>query len=300
MRRCWGRNIRALLSKAALFAVLVAVSAAATDPLADLKTGAAALEQKKYAAAIAALQPLAKRLPKIADYISFFLASAQVESGDYASAPKVLDQVFKTVPPSPLAPKAALLAARAFSQNDDPKSALDVLKKNYSTLPQPAGDLAMALAFSAANDLASATSYHQRVYYGFPVSPEAAQSEAELTKLGAKSATPAAMFGRAMKLMEAKQYAKARGELITVAPLLGGAEKDIARVRIGVADYNAKETPRAHTTLSTLEVATPEADAERLHYLLLCAQRLKNQEVVSALLEKLSRLNPHSKWRLES
>ena len=57
---------------------------------------------------------------------------------------------------------------------------------------------------------------------------------------------------------------------------------------------------RAHGALTSLEVTTPEADAERLHYLLLCAQRLKNQDEVNAVLEKLGRLYPNSKWRLES
>jgi soluble lytic murein transglycosylase len=100
--------------------------------------------------------------------------------------------------------------------------------------------------------------------------------------------------------MDAKQYSKARTELESLVPQLGGAEKDLARVRIAVADYNAKETPRAHTALASLEVSTPEADAERLHYLLLCAQRLKNQDEVNSVLEKLGRLYPNSKWRLES
>src|ERR1700722_4856969 len=111
---------------------------------------------------------------------------------------------------------------------------------------------------------------------------------------------PNAMLGRAVKLMEAKQYAKARTELEALVPQLGGEEKDLARVRISVADYNAKETPRAHSALAALEVSTPEADAERLHYLLLCAQRLKNQDEVNGVLEKLGRLYPNSKWRLES
>ncbi len=279
---------------------------AATDPLADLKAGAAALDAKKYASAVALLEPIVKKLPKIADYTAFFLASAKVESGDYAAVPKTLEPVFKMTPVSPLAPRAVLLLARSFSLAGDTKGALDTLRKNYSTLPQPAGDLAMALAFTAAGDSTGAVIYHQRVYYGFPMSAEAAQSEAALAKLRGElgdqypPAMPNAMLGRAVKLMEGKQYAKARAELETLEPQLGGAEKDFARVRIGVADYNLKETPRAHSALASMEVATPEADAERLHYLLLCAQRLKNQDEVNGVLEKLGRLYPNSKSRLES
>jgi soluble lytic murein transglycosylase len=278
----------------------------ATDPLADLKAGATALDAKKYPAAIATLEPLVKRLPKIGDYVAFFIASARLESEDYATVAKTLEPVFKMTPVSPLAPRAVLLAARAYGQTGDAKAALDILRKNYSTLPQPAGDLAMAQAFAAAGDQVSAVVYHQRVYYGYPVTPEAAQSDAELKKfrdtLGEKypPAMPNAMLGRAMKLMEAKQYAKARAELASLVPQLGGAEKDLARVRISVADYNLRDTARAHAALASLEVSTPEADAERLHYLLLCAQRLKNQDEVHGTLERLGRLYPNSKWRLES
>jgi peptidoglycan lytic transglycosylase len=289
-----------------LFAAMALTCGSATDPLTDLKTGASALEAKKYAAAIAVLEPAAKRLPKIADYPGFFIASAKLETGDYGGVAKALDPVFKMTPVSPLAARAVLLLVRADVLAGDAKAAIETLKKNYSTLPQPAGDLAMALAFAAAGDSINAAVYHQRVYYGFPVSAEAAQSDAALTRLRAElgeqypPAMPHAMLGRAVKLMDAKQYAKARTELEGLVPQLGGEEKDLARVRISVADYNAKETPRAHSALAALEISTPEADAERLHYLLLCAQRLKNQDEVNGILEKLARLYPNSKWRLES
>src|SRR5258708_3894860 len=79
---------------------------AATDPLADLKAGAAAIDAKHYAAAIATLQPLGKRLPKIADYAAWFLASAQFETKNFADAVKSAEAVWSNVPPSPLAARA--------------------------------------------------------------------------------------------------------------------------------------------------------------------------------------------------
>src|SRR5580704_8643964 len=92
MRRCWGRNIRGHLYKTSITAIVFAATCgSATDPLADLKAGAAALDAKKYPAAIAALEPTVKRLPKIGDYLAFFLASARFESGDYAAVPETLE-----------------------------------------------------------------------------------------------------------------------------------------------------------------------------------------------------------------
>jgi soluble lytic murein transglycosylase len=210
------------------------------------------------------------------------------------------------VPASPLGPRAVLLAARAHVQNAEPTKALEVLRKHYDRLPQPQGDLAMARAFVAAGDSVSAAASYQRVVYNFPLSTEAPAAEAESEKLrvslGEKypPAMPNAMLGRALKLLESGRAAQARKELEALAPKLGGVERDIARVRIGVAQYTAKDTLRAHAYLSALKVESPEADAERLHYLLLASRRLKNQDDVNAALNRLARLYPNSKWRMEA
>src|SRR5260370_22614456 len=184
MRRCWDLPIQVHLSKTSLaamvFAAMAATCGSATDPLADLNAGAAALDAKNYPAAIAALEPTVKRLPKIADYTAFFLASAKFASEDYAAVPKTLEPVYKMTPVSPLAARSVLLAARAYGQGGDAKAALELLRKNYATLPQPSGDLAMATAFAAADDPISAAIYHQRVYFGNPVTPEARQADGEL------------------------------------------------------------------------------------------------------------------------
>jgi len=122
------------------------------------------------------------------------------------------------------------------------------------------------------------------------------------TSLGEKypPTMPNVMLGRALKLLEAGRSTQARRELEELAPKLGGAERDLARVRIGVAQYTAKDTLRAHTYLAALKVESPDADAERLHYLLLASRRLKNQDDVNTALTRLARLYPNSKWRLEA
>jgi soluble lytic murein transglycosylase len=111
---------------------------------------------------------------------------------------------------------------------------------------------------------------------------------------------PDAMLGRALKLLASGNWARAKRELESIAPKLGGAERDLAKVRIGVADYEAKQTLEAQRYLRELEVASPDADAERISYLSRCARRLKNHEEVQAALDKLARLYPQSKWRLEA
>ena len=63
-----------------------------------------------------------------------------------AAVPATLDTVFKQSPASPLVPRSVLLAANALTQNNDPNGALELLRKYYSVISQPKGDLAMAAA----------------------------------------------------------------------------------------------------------------------------------------------------------
>src|ERR1700722_9045679 len=113
MPHCWARLIRVRSLKFGLAASAIGVVAfvclAAGDPMAELKAGASALDAKQYAAAVMTLTPLVKRIPKLADYAAFLLASAQFESQNYAAVPKTLDAVWKQAPGSPLVQRALLL-----------------------------------------------------------------------------------------------------------------------------------------------------------------------------------------------
>jgi soluble lytic murein transglycosylase len=310
MRHSWGRVTRARWLKFGLAAALIAIvamsRAASTDPLADLKAGATALDAKRYPAAIATLAPLVKRIPKLADYAAWLLASAQFESENYSAVPKTLEAVWKQSPVSPMVARSVLLAARAYLQSGGAKDAVELLRKNYAALPQPQGDLAMAAAFAGAGDPVSAAIYNQRVYYTYPTSGEAAQADAESARLRAQlgdnypPAMPNAMLGRALKLISSGNAARGRKELETIIPQLGGTERDVARVRIGVAEYESKDNVAAEKYLGSLEGLSPEADAERLCYLSLTARRLKNQEEVHASLNQLARSYPTSSWRLQA
>jgi len=324
MRNCWVHSIRVRWFKSAalnhaLAAAALAVgcvwASAAPDPLADLKAGVEAYEAKHYPAAIGALGPLAKRLPQLADYAEWFLASAQFDAKEFARVPQTLEPVWKHTPASPLAGRAVLLAAKSDLQADDKapgakteaaEAALNLLRTNYAMLPQPQGDLSVAAAFEATGDQVSAAIYDQRVLYGFPLSTEAAQAAEEIVHLhaalGADYPPPLAgsMLGRALKLIEAGQNARGRKELVDLVPQLAGADRDLARVRIGAADYNANQTVAAQRYLESLEIDSAQAAAERLYYLMACAQRLNNQEKAAEWLDRLGQLYPNSKWRLEA
>jgi len=277
-----------------------------TGSLALLTAGVVSTENHRSAEALTTLRGLAKKLPPLADYANFATASAEADNGNYEDAVKSATPVWNFSPKSPLATKAILLAAKAHADNGSPKQALALLQQHYASLPQPQADMALAKSFEAANDPVRAVVYYQRVYYGFPGSNEAALAETSAGRLRPSlgenypPSMPQTMLNRAFKLLDNKQASKARSELETLIPLLSGPEKELARVRLGVADYVAKDNAAAFRYLKGLDLQTPEADAERLYYLLATARRQKNLEEVSAALASLNRKYPQSRWRLEA
>lgn len=288
-----------------LAAALLAASAFGAPP-ASLKLGVASLERKQWPQAIRQLRGARAAVPQLRDYVAFWLATAQMESGNAAAAIEELAPFWNAAPASPHLPAAALLASRAYRQIGTPAEAVAVLRRYYAHLPQPAGDLALAASYEAASDLPSAAAYYQRVYYAYPSAAEAAKAAAELPRLKAAlggsypPVTAGMMMERAERWMHAGEYQRARAEYEAMIPFTAGASRDQARVRVGAAQYHARATERALEYLRSLEVASPEADAERWHYLAECARRLDREWAMQDALNQLRGRHPQSLWRLKA
>jgi soluble lytic murein transglycosylase len=261
---------------------------------------------RQYEPAIAHLEAARKRLPKLADYASFWLASARVEAKQFDDAVRDAAGVSRYSPSSPLAPRAVLIAGRALLEKGDPSEALRLLTAEGAKLQQPGGDMLLAKAHEAAGNLPAAAAAYQRVFYRDLFSPEAAEAEQELQRLKTTladnypPAMPQAMLTRAARLLDAGDYARARQEFEALIPQLGGSERELAYVRAGVARYMGRETNAAFDYLAGLQISSPEADSERLHYLLGCARRLDRREEVNRILETLGAKYPKSPWRLQA
>jgi soluble lytic murein transglycosylase len=273
--------------------------------LALLALGAEAVDSGQYAEAAYHLKKIGKRLPKLEDYVAWWLGLAQFNLTDYPASWATLAEVWSAPAKSPVASRAVIVAARAYTQAGQPRQGLDLLRQHYDRLPQPEGDFALAATFEALGDSVNAAVYHQRVYFSYPLAPQATQSGVALDalrkQLGANypPELPQAMLGRALQLFEKKQFARAQAEFRALVPRLAGAERDLARVRIGSADYAARRYAAAIQYLKPLELAGEE-DAERLRTLSLSARRLNRLEEADAALAELNRKYPQSKWRMEA
>ncbi len=274
--------------------------------LTSLASGVKNLERKDPQHAEQPLDLARKFLPELKDYTSFYLGQAQFQKGDFGAAAHTLEAVWTLEPPSPLTSRAVLLAAQAKLQDGDPAGAEKLVRKYWTHLQRPQADLVLAMAADAAQDGRAAALAYQRIYYQFPTSPEAAQAEAVLGRLRTSlgSAFPVVdaktVLTRAQKLVDGGDTARAKRDLSALISGAGGADRELAQVRLGAADYFAKSDAAAYRYLKSLHVSSSDADAERLYYLANCARRLDRNDEMLELVRELNEEHPGSVWRREA
>lgn len=264
------------------------------------------LDRKNFAAAVEYASSAASKAPLLRDYAEYVRAQAEYALKNYGDVGESARRVFEHVPPSPLVGAAAAVAVRADLDGDRPKQALALITKYLDVVPQPEANLLLARCYEANGDFSKAADYFQRVYYEYPVAKEAADAADALVALKNKMgdafphATPPMLIGRAQRLFDAKNPAAARLELAAAIPQLTGGEQDLARVRLGVADFLANHVSDAFLYLSSLKVTDEAADAERISYLIRCARKPDRHADVRTFLMQLEQLHPTSKWRLDA
>lgn len=278
--------------------------------LAQLGKGITAYNAHDLAGAIAALHGVAVAQPHIADYAVYYLASAEEQTGDSASAVEELNRYrANPVSASPLAGKITVVQARALLDQRQPASntkALEILQADYKLLPQPDGDFAMALAYEAQSEPQQAALAYERVFYSYPNTDLAAQAWTALDRLrpplGADFPKPTArqQLERCQKWLDAREYSKARAEYEQLAKSLDDRARDEAKVGIGAAEYLSGDTNASFRYLKSLHVARSEADAARLYYLTEASRKMGDDAEMMDAIKQLGDHYAQSVWRLKA
>ncbi len=291
--------------RAAVEAYASAHSRDANGALARLALGVGSFEQKDYAGAMTALKDLAPRLPRIADYPAYYLAAAQVELKSTDGVAQELAAVHAGELRSPLAGRAWLAEARAI-QSAQPGEAVRILREHYAELPQPDGDMTLADAYQAAGDPSHAVDFYQRVYYQYVSGDAGLRAAAALVTLkdamGAQYPAPlgAQLLQRAGRLLETRQFDKARAEYQSAADQTTGLNHEQALVRLGQVDYLAGKTAEACAYWKGLETGPMEAGAERLFDVEECSRHAGDETSMMQAVDRLAQDYPQSPWRLKA
>ena len=248
----------------------------------------------------------AAAFPLLKDYGRFLEGSALFEANDHAGAIEALKGVIDSKPESPFLRQAVMEAANSHLALGQAREAVALLRAHFSALPDGGGNLLLAQASEALGDRIAAAVYYQNAFYLYPERPEAELARVELDRLRNELAdsypppTAQTLLARALRLLELGDAKAARAELEAVLPQLAGKELDLARVRIGVADFRLRNNRPALEHLRSFTVSDPEADAERLFHIHAAARRLKLDDEAAAAVDQLAARYPRSSWRLQA
>ena len=114
---------------------------------AHLALGAVAFDQKDYPSAVFHMNAAQARLPKLPDYPAYYAASAHAQAKGVSANAGIVCVVETSAVPSPLAPRAVLLEAKALVETGASAEAVRRLRERYVELPQPEADLGLATAY---------------------------------------------------------------------------------------------------------------------------------------------------------
>ncbi len=233
-------------------------------------------------------------LPQLSDYSDWMIAAAADLGNDPGAALAAAERGLGVVG-TPLETRLVLLALKSARSLSQGAKIRDLLARHRRALTPAQQEYFAAEADGVEGNLAAAQQKCARVYLEFPRAPEA-QKCSEF--VDPRSFSAEALAGRAFRLLEAGDAAGAKAALSALLPRLEGERRELAQVRLGVAEYRLRSA-LAMSVLERARVSSPEADAERLFYLLLAARRAKVYDVMSAAMDSLNRQYPQSPWRLE-
>jgi soluble lytic murein transglycosylase len=238
----------------------------------------------------------------LADYASYYSASAALKAGNPAQAAEGVREFASAYPASPLRSQALQLLAQALMGSQKPQEAVQVLTADPSVRRHPEPALLLAQAHEQAGDPAQAARAFQEVYYAFPAFP---QAEAAGEALGRLRSVLGANFPQPKEEIE-----NARLELLFRASLFKEALKgyeELLSSRPGSANASEWQLGRARCLLhirrdsEALEalsgsLASPALNAERLALRTEAYTRADNPSATLDALAQIQAINAHSTW----
>jgi soluble lytic murein transglycosylase len=111
---------------------------------------------------------------------------------------------------------------------------------------------------------------------------------------------PEQVLSRADRLLELREYARAKSEYQLLLDTPASLAHDQALVRMGAADYLSGKSAVANSYFRSLDIHDSEAGAELQYYLEECARRLNDDIGMMAAVQQLASRYPKSPWRLRA
>ena len=257
-------------------------------------------EAGEYLQAAEDLRKAANAQFTLADYASYYSASAAFKAGNSAQAADGVRGFASDYPASTLRAQAVQLLAQALVGSQKAQEAIQILTADPGVRRHPESALLLAQAYWQAGDQAQAARAFQDVYYAFPAYPQAKAAEEALGRLrsglGAKFPEPAEeiVTARLELLYRASLYTEAlKGYegLLTSKPRNASAgEWQLGRARCLL---RLRRDSEALEALSG-SLATPALNAERLALRIEAYTRANNSSATLDALAQIQAIDSHS------
>ena len=247
-----------------------------------------------------ALEPLRRagaRASELADYTTYYQATALQQTGDSAHAEAMMRDFEKKFPGFVLLREVHLTRARALLALERPAEAVALLQADR--LPTRADvELTLGRAYAAAGQPAKAVAAFRGVYYGQPLASEADDAERELAALAGQMppATLAERKSRAELLVKGKRYSEAISEYQTLLGDSAAGDRPALEVAMGAALRLGGRAREATQMLQPLTEVTGDAAAQRLYNLGEIARAADDDATFQNYLTQLRAIGPTSPW----
>jgi soluble lytic murein transglycosylase len=249
-----------------------------------------------------AVEPLNRAKPHagdLADYVVYYLGSANLQSGRTAEAAAALGEFERIYPESLLIRDAHVLYANALLAENRPQQAVALLEKERE--PTRADlELALGRAYAASGDATKAATILRNLYFTMPLSGEAAQADLELKKLPGGGQSPAPSFTekkiRAGLLLKGRRYSDAADAYRELTNLADSSVRPALQLAVVTALLREGKDKDAKRALDSIPDSTPAVNTERLFDQGEVARASNDDDGFLRILGQLRETAPTSPW----
>ena len=259
----------------------------------------------EYGAALPLVSGSGLASTPLADYALYYTGLTLLRLERLDEADKTFDALAERKPVGYLAEGVALRRAEVAAAKKNLVEALAVIEPlaGQKTISPEAVLLQIGRTADAAGNTDKAVAAFRRVYFEFPLSPEAELAKAELDRLEKPFTLTRERFklelGRAERLFGSRRYQPARDAFAMLAETASGDDKELVSLRIAEADYYLRRHRASRDALLPfLDDAKREAEARFFH--LTATRALGDLETYVALARGLIADFPQESWTEET
>lgn len=238
---------------------------------------------------------------RLGDYATLNLARAEIELGALEAAQQTLWGLLPAG--SLLSETARVLEAGRLVRAGRAEEAVGWLKRPAEGRERPALLLALAKAHRAAGEPVAAAEVLQRIYFEFPLSPEAEPSNQLLAQLRSEelkgnypAPSEALRRARAEKLWAQQAFRGARSAYVDLSVRASEPTRTEARLRAALSLYHLGEARAACRELGEIDHVSPPLEGEFRAYRVRCGLRAGQDAAVEGDLDYLAAHFPRTAW----